>query len=200
MIQSKHSFYQVAENSPDAIYVAVNGHFSYVNPAALRLFGARSAEELLGRPVIERVHPDHRAAAMARIARRYAGSEDTPAREKTYLRLDDTPVPVEISAVPFRYGDEDGGLVFVRDISRHKQTDEALYRERLFLRHVIDTSPNLIFVKDRDGRFLLANEALAQAYGTTVDGLQGRTDADFNPNAEEVAAFLAADRQVMESR
>jgi len=192
-------FYHLAESFPDGIYVCTGGDFRYANPAALRLFGAGVPDELLGRPVIDRIHPADRAAA-ARIGRHGAASEPTPAHEQTYLRLDDTPVAVEVSAVPFRLGDEDGHLVFVRDISRHQQTAEAWRRERLFLRHVIDSSPNLIFVKDRSGRFLLANEALAHAYGTTVDNLQGRTDADFNPNAEEVAAFLAADRQVMDSR
>ncbi|HXE39086.1 MAG TPA: PAS domain S-box protein [Azonexus sp.] len=200
MNQSTNQFYQLAESSPDGIYVGTEGHFRYANPAALRLFGAASLDELLGRPIVERIHPADRAAVAGRIASRYAGGENTAPSEETYLRVDGTPVAVEVSAVPFRYGDADGSLVFVRDISRHKQTDEALRSERLFLRHVIDTSPNLIFVKDRNGRFLLANEALAHAYGTTVDNLQGRTDADFNPNTEEVAAFLAADRQVMESR
>src|SRR3954464_13937403 len=45
-----------------------------------------------------------------------------------------------------------------------------------FLRQVIDTNPNLIFVKDWEGRYLFANVALAQLYGTTVDSLIGKRD------------------------
>jgi two-component system cell cycle sensor histidine kinase/response regulator CckA len=66
-----------------------------------------------------------------------------------------------------------------------------------FLREVIDTNPNLIFVKDWEGCYVLANVALAQLYGTTVDSLIGKRDADFNPNSEEVERFLRADRDVM---
>jgi diguanylate cyclase (GGDEF)-like protein/PAS domain S-box-containing protein len=193
-------FHQLAECFPDGIVVCTDGLFRYANPAALRLLGANAPDQLLGRPVIDRVHAADRAAVAAQIARPGAGGETSAEQEHTYLRLDDTPIAVEVAAVPFTYGDAEASLVFVRDISRHKQTDEALQSERRFLRQVIDTSPNLIFVKDRNGRFLLANAALAHAYGTTVDCLQGRTDADFNPNADEVAAFLAADRQVMDSR
>ncbi|MDB9311948.1 response regulator [Spirulina sp. CS-785/01] len=69
--------------------------------------------------------------------------------------------------------------------------------QRLFLRTVIDNDPNLIFVKDWDGRFILVNETLAQIYGTTVEELLGKTDADFNPNPSEVEQFLAWDREVM---
>jgi PAS domain S-box-containing protein len=65
---------------------------------------------------------------------------------------------------------------------------------------VIDTDPNLIFAKDRDGRFTLANKAVADMYGTTVDDLIGRTDAHFNHDASEVAAFRRDDLRVMETR
>jgi PAS domain S-box-containing protein len=75
-----------------------------------------------------------------------------------------------------------------------------LERQRTFLRQVIDISPHFIFAKDREGRFTLVNRAVAEVYGTTPEELVGRRDADFNPNAEEVAFFLAADREVMDSR
>jgi len=83
------------------------------------------------------------------------------------------------------------------DISELKRGEETLERERAFLRQVIDIDPNFIFAKDRDGRFTLVNQAVADAYGTTVDGLIGKTDADFNPNREEVESFHRVDLEVM---
>ena len=71
---------------------------------------------------------------------------------------------------------------------------------RGFLRQVIDVNPHFIFVKDREGRFTLVNAALAEAYGTTVEGLIGKTDTDFNPNAEEVAHFRRDDLEVMDTQ
>jgi PAS domain S-box-containing protein len=76
---------------------------------------------------------------------------------------------------------------------------EQLASERKFLRQVIDINPNFLFAKDRDGRFTLVNKACADAYGTTIDALIGKSDADFNPNAEEVEAFRRADMEVIES-
>ena len=60
--------------------------------------------------------------------------------------------------------------------------------QRTFLRKVIDLNPSFIFAKDASGRFTLANQALAAAYGTTVDELIGRTDADFSPSQERSGA------------
>jgi PAS domain S-box-containing protein len=45
----------------------------------------------------------------------------------------------------------------------------------------------------------LANKAVADAYGTTVDHLIGKTDADFNPNHAEVEFFRRADLEVIDS-
>src|SRR5256884_1662109 len=82
------------------------------------------------------------------------------------------------------------------DSARQRQ---ALRRQERLLRQIIDADPNLIFVKDWEGRFVLVNEATAAVYGTTVDGLVGKTDADFNSNQVEVAHFLRDDRDVMSS-
>jgi PAS domain S-box-containing protein len=70
-------------------------------------------------------------------------------------------------------------------------------QHRRFLRQVIDTNPQLVFVKDWDGKFVLVNKAVGELYGTTVESLLGKCDADFNSNKEEVEQFLRSDREVM---
>ena len=65
------------------------------------------------------------------------------------------------------------------------------------LRTVIDENPNIILMKDWDGKFLIGNRALANLYGTTPDELIGKDDGAFNPNAEQVAFFLQNVREVM---
>ena len=85
------------------------------------------------------------------------------------------------------------------DITEHKQRNEIANREQAFLRQAIDVTPNLIFAKDRRGRFTLVNQAVADIYGTSVDALIGKTDADFNDNTQEVEMFLQADLDVMDT-
>jgi PAS domain S-box-containing protein len=74
-----------------------------------------------------------------------------------------------------------------------------LSHQQDFLRRVIDTNPNLIFAKDRDGRFVLANQALADAMGTTVEDLVGREEQRVNADAGRVRGYQEADRQVIDS-
>jgi PAS domain S-box-containing protein len=57
-----------------------------------------------------------------------------------------------------------------------RESEAGLASQRAFLRQVIDTDPNLIFVKDKDGRFALVNEATAALYGASPDELTGKFD------------------------
>ena len=90
------------------------------------------------------------------------------------------------------------GPALLEALERARQR-EALRTQESLLRQIIDANPSLIFVKDWNGRFVLVNQATAQVYGTTVESLVGKTDADFNPNVQEIAHFLRHDRDVMSS-
>ena len=83
-------------------------------------------------------------------------------------------------------------------VERHRQRERArATRDRL--RQIIDMLPQLVFAKDGTGEFLLANEATADAYGTSVNNLEGATDADFADSEEEVGRFRSDDQAVIES-
>jgi PAS domain S-box-containing protein len=84
-----------------------------------------------------------------------------------------------------------------KEVAERRMTEGELDKQRAFLRQVIDLNPNFIFAKDRDGRFTLVNQAIADAYGTSVESLLGKTDGDFNPNKEEVEWFRRNDLEVM---
>jgi PAS domain S-box-containing protein len=108
---------------------------------------------------------------------------------------------LQTDKIPYRdaAGRITGVVVFATDITERKRAEEMLEEQRAFLRQVIDIDPNFLFVKDRQGRFVLANKALTDAYGTTVDDIVGKTDADFNPNLEEVEHFRRDDLEVIDS-
>lgn len=74
----------------------------------------------------------------------------------------------------------------------------ALHDERRLLRTVIDHLPDLIYVKDRESRFLLANRATARLMGLCEpDDLIGRSDHDFYPT-EMADVFRADEADVMD--
>jgi PAS domain S-box-containing protein len=81
----------------------------------------------------------------------------------------------------------------------HEDRSGELAEERNMLRTVIDNLPDFIYVKDREGRFLVANRAVAQAIGVSrPEDLLGKTDFAFQ-SKEMAAGFYADDRGVMDS-
>lgn len=135
--RSEERFRLLVENAPDAIFVRDKSCFTYLNNAAVRLFGAASGEELIGTPVIERYHPKVREMILERIRIINEQHLPVPQNQSVCLRLDGTEVDVESAAVPMNYQGEDGALVFVRDITdrieeqkRHKRLEEQLHQSQ----------------------------------------------------------------------
>lgn len=120
--------------------------------------------------------------------------------EAKYSSRTGTVLETEVTLNYLQYDGKEYGCAILRDIGERKRAEAELHRSHTFLRQVIDTDPALIFAKDRKGRFTLANKAVANWYGTTVDDLIGKSDADFNANAEEVAFFRESDLDVIDSR
>ena len=85
------------------------------------------------------------------------------------------------------------------EIADRRQAEENLRQQQKFLRTVIDTDPSLIFVKDWEGRYLLANKATAAFYSLTIDELLGKCDRDLHPHLESVNSFMQQNRQVIET-
>jgi PAS domain S-box-containing protein len=80
-----------------------------------------------------------------------------------------------------------------------RTAQEMLRESEQRLRQIINLVPHFIFAKDIDGHYILVNQALADAYGTTVEALTGKKDADFAASAEEAEHFRADDLAVIRS-
>lgn len=85
------------------------------------------------------------------------------------------------------------------DITEQIRAETALRESELRLRRIIDLVPHMIFAKDRNGRFLLANSATAKAIGVTVDDLVQHPHPIVHSVAEETERMLADDREVIDS-
>lgn len=105
----------------------------------------------------------------------------------------------DVSVNYLLYEGKEYACMILRDIGERKRAEAELRRSHMFLRQVIDTDPNFIFAKGRDGRYVMANRSIADCYGTTVEDLIGKSDADFNRNVEEVEFFREKDLEVLDS-
>ena len=99
----------------------------------------------------------------------------------------------------YKWAEEPAILGVAIDISESKQAELALQESERKLRQVIDLVPHLIFAKDKNGQYILANKAMAEAFGISVEELLTHKDEDFARSRKEARQFRATDLEVIES-
>lgn len=80
-----------------------------------------------------------------------------------------------------------------------EQIENTFVLDERALRQIIDLDPHFIYAKDAQGRYILANKALADSYHIAVEELIGKTDADFPVPPDVAARFRAEDLEVIRS-
>jgi PAS domain S-box-containing protein/putative nucleotidyltransferase with HDIG domain len=93
----------------------------------------------------------------------------------------------------------DGSLLVraIRYAIERKRTEEKLREQQEFLRSVIDTDPNMIYVTDASGRFTLVNKVTAEYYGYTVEEMTDNLLSGIIPDLREADWLLAEDRELL---
>jgi PAS domain S-box-containing protein len=91
-------------------------------------------------------------------------------------------------------------VAIIRNTSASRAASEALARQERFLRHILDLNPGFIYTKDRSGRFTLVNRAVADAFGTTVQDVIGRTDVELGMNPSDAAAIRESEQRAIDER
>ncbi len=167
-------FSSLVDDAPWAVFLQSRGRFAYVNPAALRLFGADGPEQLLGHRVEDFVHPPDRPEVRRRIRALCETKTPAPRREEIFLRLDGTEVPVEVSAVPIEFEGAPGAVVFVTDLTERRLAEAALRWSEERQRAVIASSPLPIVTLDPEGHVLTWNRAAEQTFGWSEAEALGR--------------------------
>ena len=125
--ESEDEFRRLISGSFDAIIVHQDGRIVLANERAARIMGAASPDQLAGRPVIDLVHPDFRSKVRERLQELdQVPSAAVPLIEEQFIRLDGTPVDVEVLATTSRHGGRPAVMVVFRDISNRKRTEAEL--------------------------------------------------------------------------
>jgi diguanylate cyclase (GGDEF)-like protein/PAS domain S-box-containing protein len=182
--ESEERYRKLVELSPDGISVHSDGRFEFVNPAGAAILGVRLARELVGRPVLDFVHPHYHQVFQERLRLIEEQDLELPWLEEKFLRSDGAVVDVEVTALPLITDGRRAFQTIFRDITERKAAELRL--ERMANYDVLTSLPNrsfffdrlnqLILLAKRDGfrfallfidldRFKQANDSLGHYYG-----------------------------------
>ena len=161
--ESEERYRRLVESSPDGIAVYQEGKFVYANAAGLKIIGASKPEDLLGRSVLDVVHPDFHAETMKRVQLVSSGT-DVPMLEELLVRLDGTCFDAEVSATATAFNGKPAGQVIVRDVSDRKRAEEALRESEEKYRTFVEQSLEGVGVS-KGNQVVFANRAMLDIFG-----------------------------------
>lgn len=193
-IESRENFRRMVELSPDCIAVHVDGTYVYVNQAFVRLFGADSEAEIVGRNVLSMIDPSSAETVQAGLERLRNGESVPYARQKI-RRVDGSLFDAEVAALPLRYGSRDAVQVIARDITDRVRGEEERIRAQQALeaseqryRALVEDVTDILYTLDQKGRFVSLSPSFARSTGYAVDEWIGRPFADlFTPHGSAAA-------------
>jgi|GEM_PF-1788773 len=138
--ESEERFRALVEWTPEAVVVHRGGKLIYVNPAAITMFGATSAEDLVGKPILELIHPESHEIVLDRMKKGLDDSLGAPLTALRYLKLDGTTIEAEVQDTAIVYDGEPAIQVALRDITARNLAEEALRKSGEQLASAVDGS------------------------------------------------------------
>jgi PAS domain S-box-containing protein len=164
------------DRSPNGMsIVALDGRWLQINAAYRRMLGY-APENLIAASFRDVTHPEDVAADRAFVAAALAGGPVVSEREKRYVRKDGSILWARVRAELIH--DESGGpLYFVshlQDITERRTAQELRRESDRTLHSVIDNTPAIICVKDRNHRYRLVNREFEEWCGVDGDQIVGR--------------------------
>ncbi|MBA3057677.1 MAG: EAL domain-containing protein [Gammaproteobacteria bacterium] len=193
--ESEERFRTLIEESPSAIAVHRDGKMLYVNPAAIELLGASSAQELLDKSVLDLVHPDFRPTVLARIKHGTAVGGVAPLIDLKFLRLDGSVIDVESQGRVILYDGQPAIRAAFRDVTERKRAIAQLQLAASVYSHAREG----IVITDAAGIILEVNEAFSRISGFSRDDVLG-LDPYFLYSKRHGRAFHAAMRAELASK
>ncbi|MGJ8649430.1 MAG: PAS domain-containing protein [Opitutaceae bacterium] len=189
------------DNIPDAIYFKDrNSRFLKVNSAMAKQYGHSQAHELIGKSDFDLFTKEHAQPAYDDEQRIIQTGEPVIGKIEKETLPNGKINWVTTTKLPLRNEHDEtiGTMGISRTVTELKETQEALSRESALLNTIIDHALAGIYVKDREGRYLIVNKRHATYLGaSTPDAVRNKQLFDFFPH-DEASRINELDQTIME--
>ena len=189
----------IFDTEPECVkLLASDGTVVMMNRAGLAMIEADSLEQVKGKSIIDQVVPEYRGAFEALGEKVFQGGAGT--LEFDLVGIKGRPLRLETHAVPLRNEKDEiiALLGITRDITERKLAENNLRESEIRLKAILDNIPDLVWLKDKESRFIAVNGSFGRACGVEPANLAGKTDLDIWPK-ELAEMYRADDRKVIET-
>jgi two-component system, sensor histidine kinase and response regulator len=164
----------VLENAGAMVWIdSGNGTVTYANPAVCAHLGY-AREELIGMN-LSVFDPAYTAESAREVARALRGAENSVTFPRAHIRKDGSVRDVEVTVF---FTSDEGHSVYIcafKDMTEQRRAEQEKKRQQATLDSLINSISDLIFYKDKQGRYMGCNTAYAALVGKPVEEIRGLT-------------------------
>ena len=189
--QSGRTYYDLYDNAPD-MFVFVDAKTANIircNQTVVETLGY-PREEIIGRSIFERYHPDCIEKAHE-VFQAFVETGEVHDAELVLKREDGSKIDVSLNVSSVR--DEEGNVLYGRsvwrNITRHKRAEKALRRSETRYRTLFGESRDAVYMNTREGKILDVNQAGLDLLGYPRDELIGMNVRRLYVHPEERSVF-----------
>jgi len=190
--ESEERYRTLVELSPDPVVVHAGGTIVFVNTAAVQIFAAQSTEDLIGRSMMEMIHPDYRLIVQDRLLQMSMEGKRTPITEEKFIRLDGTAFEAEVAAMTFLWRGKSAIQVVMRDVTERIKAEQVIRGSEMKYRSLVENVLDGVYQTTPDGEILTANPALARmlGYDSETDLLLLNAEKELYVHSDERRQYL----------
>ncbi|MFA5268426.1 MAG: PAS domain S-box protein [Methanoregula sp.] len=161
--ESEGKYRALVESSFDGIAIHQNGILVYVNQTAARLLGSEDPGVFIGKSALDMVAPEFRKRIAPRV-------EQAPERalelvREQFLRLDGTPIDVDVTTAPSIWEGKPAAYVTFRDITAQVHAENALRESEEKYRAIINDMQDIFYRTDLTGKITMLSPSAAKLAG-----------------------------------
>jgi PAS domain S-box-containing protein len=164
--ESEERYRKLVDVLPTALFIHSEGKIVFCNPEYIRLIGANSEAEILGRNPFDFIHPDYHAIARARMAKMADTNQSMPGIEIRLLRPDGKTLPAYSVSTPLTYHGKPAYLIALTDLTERE-------RSMNLLTSVMNSVNDAIVTIDERGKIGSVNPSTERAFGYSKAELLG---------------------------
>jgi PAS domain S-box-containing protein len=190
--QQEAQYRSIFESVSDGLFIFDGDRLVAVNPAGCAMHGY-TREELLTLKPQDILHPDYHHLLPKFLKAVVAG--ESYSTHALNVRRDRTVFDIEVVGTSCLYDGKPHLLAVVRDISERKQAETALRESQARLQTVMDSAPIVLYMFDRQGRFMMSEGNGLEALGLKPGEVVGCSIYDLYQDQPSVLNFV--DRALM---
>ncbi len=183
-LKENEVFYRhLAELTPEAIVIHSKGTIVYANPSAAKFIHAKNPEDLIGKQIMNYVHPDSKELVVKRVKMMMKSKRIADTVEEKFIDGKGNTIIAEVKAIPFVFRGQPSILVILRDITEWKETEEL--RERAMT--ILETMSDAFITINKKFEYTYVNAPAEKILNKTRDELIGKKVFDVIPQAKNTS-------------